>query len=109
MTVAELLRRAKERIATPDRWCQHYLSANEYVGSEDGLLPDACKWCLQGALSEEAPSYADFNAANAMVRRALALPEEEGVYDWQDAPGRTHAEVMAAFDRAIALAEQEDV
>ncbi len=33
----------------------------------------------------------------------------QGVYvhEWQDLPERNHGEVMAAFDRAIALAEAE--
>ena len=30
-----------------------------------------------------------------------------GIEHWNDMPGRTHAEVLAAFDRAIEIAEKQ--
>jgi hypothetical protein len=38
---------------------------------------------------------------------AIGVKGVTGIYDWNDAPERTQADVLAAFDRAIELAEQE--
>ena len=39
------------------------------------------------------------------LRRANNIPIYIGIIGWNDAPGRTQAEVLAAFDKAIAEAE----
>jgi hypothetical protein len=48
------------------------------------------------------PSPYEDTSSHAILERAIG---ERFIGDWNDAPGRTHAEVLEAFDRAIALAE----
>ncbi len=50
----------------------------------------------------------------AFITKAIGLPPEpfgpdviQAIINWNDAPERTKEDVLAAFDRAIALAEQE--
>jgi len=45
-------------------------------------------------------------ADNRFEEEAARLGDEN-VAAWNDKPGRTHAEVIAAFDRAIAKQETE--
>jgi len=49
------------------------------------------------------------NRAFDFIDRAIAGHEHNGITlaNWNDADGRTQAEVLAALDRAIALAERE--
>jgi hypothetical protein len=50
----------------------------------------------------------EYESARKYMRRAIALSECESLPEWHDAPGRTRAQVIAAFDRAIALARAND-
>jgi hypothetical protein len=83
MKPSEILRAARAKIATPDRW-------DAFQGGCPLPLWDG-SW---ETTWQTAGHFAD------------AIGDTE-IYDWLDAPGRTHAEVLAAFDRAIELAEGE--
>jgi hypothetical protein len=47
--------------------------------------------------------------ALSVMERAIGLKREKGeyLYRWNDVPGRTQNEVLAAFDKAIAIAKVE--
>ena len=45
------------------------------------------------------------NSALATLKRIIGSHE---IVPWNDAPERTHAEVMAAFDRAIAAEQAKE-
>ena len=121
MTPADVLRAARERISTPERWTK-----GVYAIDSDGCAVDtsdrrACAWCALGALAASLPCRDPdilgmrtplFDEARALL--SAGVPRNAGVRSchwsvsfWNDAPGRTHAEVLATFDRAIALAEAE--
>ena len=86
------LEAARALIDSPEKWAKDTL--REY---RHGI---PCKWCALGAviqtLERSSPSR-----EHETVR---ALEGVIGTYlvSWNDAPERTHAEVLAAFDRAIA-------
>lgn len=96
MTTVEVLEKARRFVA--NGWCQ-----GDYIKGD--------RLCLFGALNlavgvqvdcDEKPS--DFD--NDLYRRlgaAAGVPYDELVW-WNDAPERTQAEVVAAFDKAIQLA-----
>ena len=49
------------------------------------------------------PSHPDlFHSAADVLRRVIDLGAYGCIAEWNDAPGRTKEEVLAAFDRAIA-------
>jgi hypothetical protein len=101
---AAVLRAARAKVA--QGFTQHAFGRNALGAAldvEEASRTGVC-WCTLGAL----------NASGAMLfsipgdRARQALRKVVGVYnlgDWNDAPGRTQAEVLAAFDRAIAAEE----
>jgi hypothetical protein len=93
LTVAEVLRRARVQLAE-NGWCQ-----GEYVDGHG-------RRCMVGAIMEVVEPW---TPVFRKVERALeeVLPEPEDVPAFNDTPGRTYAEVDAAFEKAIALAEKE--
>lgn len=90
MTTAEVLRAARALIDTPEKWGQGFNSRR----------PGTC--CALEALEAVAQTTGtDHHAADDALRIAVPL---SGVYTttWNDARSTTHADVLAAFDRAIA-------
>lgn len=105
MTPADILRAAKARIATPERWTRAAMARDQDGDRVASVSERACAWCSIGAMEAEVGA-----STSALVRalRALNLAVDGVPVDiWNDMPGRTHAEVLAAFDRAIALAEAQ--
>lgn len=110
-STAEILREARELISTPEAWCKGGNSfstpsavrrAPEGNGYRPaGTEPDAVCWCPSGAINRaagghDAPGRSD--AERAFSRAAgVALP-----FRFNDLSTTTHADVLAAFDRAIA-------
>jgi hypothetical protein len=75
------------------------------------------RWCPKGgmdvkggvcaivALGQAAGAYTSlFEEGRQCLRRAIPLPNTCSIPEWHDADGRTQAEVVAAFGRAVALA-----
>ncbi len=102
--VLDLLRRARDRVARPGGWCQDH--------ARDGF-----GYCVLGAIS-----YFDKRPEHIKMKDILieSLPwwwcvchgiirnteNPAGVIiEYNDAPGRTQAEIVALFDRAIAKRE----
>lgn len=84
--VVAVLVRAKERIVERG-WCQNTLE------SHDGRL------CLMGALGEPE------DLATSRAWECVECVTTEFFELWNDAPGRTEADVLDALDRAIRLAK----
>ena len=101
-STADVLRAARALVATPSQWWQY----RGHRGVE------ASRSCAGLALAA-AEGYPDRHCPDAWLTLASAAglgdldlgDVSEAIYDWNDAPERTHAEVLAAFDRAIAAAE----
>ena len=84
---ADVLRRARALIDTPEKWHQHWY---EHNGS----------YCMMGAVRA---------ATNDDAEPMEFLQKATGsnyLWMWNDSAVREHHEVLAAFDRAIALAER---
>ena len=103
MTPADILRAAKARIATPERWTRGTMARDEDGNGVASVSDHACAWCSLGAM--EAEAGASTRARVYAIRALNRAIDNKPIDDWNDAPGRTHAEVLAAFDRAIAIAE----
>ena len=105
MTVAEVLREARSLVDTPEKWWQR----NGH--NDSGELPD-CDFTCVGLAVLDAGSHASHATLASALCRAIGITPgsypPRDIYDWNDAPERTHADVLAAFDKAIALAEAEE-
>lgn len=101
--VVALLRRGRERIAKG--WCQRELAVDTNGRLVFPDSPSACRWCAIGGLVDSVAANDGLeNAAVDALSRAIGGLR---VSEWQDRPERTQADVLAAYDRAIALAEAQ--
>jgi hypothetical protein len=94
-TTADVLRRARALIDSPEKWMRA-------AGMFDA------PYCVMGAVGAAERDMGldpllDFGfRARGAIRVVIGT---RAIPKWNDAPERTHADVIAAFDRAIALAE----
>jgi hypothetical protein len=107
-TAVQVLRRAKALLVA-NGWLQrgHYDARQHRAG-----MPVAnCRLCIRGAVNVAAGSAdpvlgcdASHAAHAAVSRTLLAAGFKGGTIRFNDAPGRTLADVFALLDRAIELA-----
>ena len=95
------LRAARALIAAPGGWTQGASARDSNGRAIVSHSPSAVCFCSGGALFRVNGHYLENREA---LRRAMNC---DNLVDWNDVLGRTQAEVVAAFDRAIALAEEE--
>ena len=90
MTTLEILKAARELLAVPERWTKG-VSAKDKAGFFiDRKSEAAHSFCIVGAIGRSNIDYDSFDLAY-----------------WNDAPERTHAEVLARFDEAIVKLEEK--
>jgi 4-amino-4-deoxy-L-arabinose transferase-like glycosyltransferase len=88
----QLLRQAKERVVS--NW-----------GQGNGSRPPQTAWCLITSLRGAGVWRED---AELLLVAAAGIPANSfscpgfALYNWNDAPGRTQAEVVALFDKVLA-------
>ncbi len=99
-TPAAVLRAARTLIATPERWTKRAYR-KDAAGNMCEPEQAVCR-CAEGALCDSDGTDDEWWRAYDVFRDAIGL---DSIALWNDAPERTHADVLAAFDRAIALAE----
>lgn len=99
---SQILREARALIDAPEKW----------VGGGDlskGAIDGPDTFCAAYACGNRGNS--DNDRARTYLETAIGL-SPTGMMSrlgaWNDAPERTHAEVMTAFDKAIELAEHEE-
>lgn len=104
------LKAAREMIATPDRWTQSVSARDAAGGVTTPYSSDACSFCLYGAVQADLRRAMKQFGLSGTILVGLAMDALETVigskvWDFNDAEGRTHGEVVAKLDEAIALAE----
>lgn len=67
-----------------------------------------CAWAALGDAAEKI-GQSGYGLAHRMLRLAARTSHQGGIVVWNDTPGRTQAEVLAAFDKAIEMAKKESV
>lgn len=92
MKTADVLRNAKALIDTPEKWSG---------GTDD----NRSRLTPVEAIANAASQSPNGLVALGVFRYANAIPHEQSVFGWN--MNASHPEVMAAFDKAIALAESE--
>jgi aerobic-type carbon monoxide dehydrogenase small subunit (CoxS/CutS family) len=96
-TTVEILTKARALIAEPEHWCQKHW--HESDGATEA-------WCAWGAVAETTGMVSDFsNGAIDALNAATFGLGGCGIVDYNDDPGTTHADILAAFDKAIAEIE----
>ena len=100
--IAKVLRDARALLAKRGGWGQGNFAYNslgfpEMIGSSHAVC-----FCSMGAIKKVAPTNDDAQNACLAVANTLA---GRNIIDWNDQPGRRKAQVLAAFDNAIAACE----
>jgi hypothetical protein len=108
----EVLKAARARIM--QRWCNKAGADDQGGVCAQIAITRSADWTHNDFLRGKADKTLDYlhRAINEGQSQPLRL-HRRGDYDmsiieWNDAPGRTQAEVVAAFDRAIELARADD-
>jgi hypothetical protein len=101
MKTSEVLRQARKLIEKPEHWTRgaNARKANGLQCSPNSI--EAFCFCSNGALSRVAPVFEDYNPAYLALTRVCG----DSFISFNDAPGRTHAEVLDLLDRTIAAEE----
>ena len=95
-TEADKLRAARALIEDPKRWCQCNYAISRLGNSVKPTSKRAVKWCAVGACIKI--------GASTDLLRDVAICRD--IVSTNDCNG--HGEVMAMFDRAIQLAEEQE-
>lgn len=109
MNPANLIRSARHLITDPARWIDPAVTPIGDAGLFDGVTyvrttsREAVWFSGHGALVRAGRHAGTAEMVGA--RDALDGAVSEPLREWCHAPGRTHAEVLAAMDRAIAAAD----
>jgi hypothetical protein len=98
-SVVEVL--TKARALVERGWTQRASARNERGEIVPTTSDAACTWCALGALSVCGLDGSWVPAAAALAVANFGTSDAH-IPTWNDAPERTQAEVVAAFDRAIA-------
>jgi len=106
-TVLEVLIAARELISVPKRWTQHTFALDAHGDESEPNEPGAVCWCALGAIRHVCgeSSRADWSllALSADDALEVVLPRHvDGIDAFNDDAATQHADVIAAFDRAIA-------
>ena len=98
-TTLEILRAARAKIERPECWTKGELARDAAGNSVTPDSAEAVCWCPVGAIhASTLIGHERFCARHVIVNAIDSL----NIGGWNDAPERTHAEVLAAFDAAIA-------
>ena len=112
-SVAQVLRDARNLIAAPERWTQGALARDRCGMPMAPDSPHARRWCMVGAIRVvivEVDGDLFWDCVDAVdAVDAVSDVIGGGTTAWNDLPGRSHAEVLAAFDEAITAAEAQAV
>ena len=93
-----VLERARARIDTPEKWAKGWYAFAANGDRRWAGEAGAERFCCIGAIGREVDDVQRYEEAMTAIRDAAPC---ENVARWNDAPERTHAEVMAAFDKAL--------
>lgn len=99
----------KARAVIERGWCQGCFARDAQGQPIESTDPLAETFCIRGAMRAVAPNDYDVRARAHRhledVIIALTDGDCDSIASYNDDPDRTHAEILAVFDAAIALAD----
>lgn len=110
MKASEILTKARELLSDEKRWTQGYYALNEYNAQREAEDTDAVCFCSLGALAKVAGRSTgacyDNNGPDVdYLVKAVGGLSPVNIVNFNDS--HDHEEVLAAFDKAIKLAQSE--
>ena len=88
--------KAYELLSDPSRWTQKTMARNKHGDATSPLDLDACSFCLVGAIERCYGSIDEGIPLEELIKQELKVqaPNFEFIGQWNDAPDRTHEEVV---------------
>jgi hypothetical protein len=113
MKPIDILKTGKAVIANPENWTKFYMATDEYGRMTPLNSPQACKWCMSGALHRAfhelggVDEHGDPKPGTVEIFRDISntfsvLTGMNFMSVYNDHRTTTHTDVMNIFDRAIA-------
>ena len=101
-TIKDRLRAARALIDQPEKWTQCAFARDTAGNSVDGTGVEIVARCASRAINEVSVFGEGFEVRK-YLRDSMGRTQDAffTLSGWNDAPDRTHAEVMQAFDQAI--------
>ena len=99
MTPAATLEAAKSLIANPHKWAREAMAYDRKGNEVKPEDPEACRFCMVGALRRVSQTSADFEQCIRALRNAC---QGQSIFTFNDSHG--HRAVLKAMGRAINLA-----
>jgi hypothetical protein len=96
-----MLREARKRVARG--WCQGAVARDGDAHAVQAWSADARSWSLLGAILASWHDHTSVEPIETSLDALWRAMKRDRLEVWNDRPGRTQEEVVAAFDRAIAL------
>lgn len=107
MTPSEILRKAKALIDTPEKWVKGKFGASKNDREIYPTAPQACRFCSLGAFIRFGGDRTnEVNYLREAISQDSPFANDTVIANFNDT--HTHAEVMAKWDEAIALAEADE-
>jgi hypothetical protein len=110
VSALEIIVGARELLADgPHRWIKGFGAVNKDGGVVFDGSSDACRWCMSGALyasyyRQRKGNFYDWCDARDVI---LTILREPGMVTFNDDPNTTYEMVLAAFDKAIEKAKEQ--
>jgi len=101
--VVATLTAARELLSDPVRWTKGRMARDAAGERAYSRSPEAVCWCAAGALNKVSSAWGVQEAQGIL----FASVSGKGIAAFNDDPTTTHADILAAFDRAIAAAKAE--
>lgn len=99
----EVLRKAVVLLRPPEAWTQGRAARDASLQSVAPESPDAVCWCALGAVQAISPGSGEATRLRTRAYWLLGgVIGSRALVNWNDAPERTHAEVIQAFEKAAA-------
>lgn len=113
MSPAEQLRAAKALIDMPEKWTKGEYARGKSGGRVKALGRAPVCFCALGALGRAGchdPADIGFSEGATWLayQTLIRATPNRMVFEYNDDPATTHADIMALFDRAIEAAEKAD-
>lgn len=96
-TTADILNRAADRLEKPGAWIQSNFSKDKDGKVTGPQAPDACQWCMYGAVYAEATTLEEVETVVAAIKKTIGTSP---ISMWNDQNGRTQGEVVTALRKA---------
>jgi hypothetical protein len=105
LSTADGLRMVRCKLADPKAWTRGAFARNKDYKQVSYTAESAIKWCLVGAIN--ALWHSQLEVLGFNVHQAVAKEIRGDIVAWNDHKSRTHHDVLALLDRAIAKAEEK--